>query len=111
MTYTGSSCKDIYYNNPETVSKSGCYRINDADWTYCDMITIKHSTTLNPSTTFIVSPTSTLSTTFTPTPDPDYIPTCAGVGGGWRRIININISAGDDCPSGWRRDTYSGVSY
>jgi len=46
-----------------------------------------------------------------PTPDPDYISTCAGVGRGWRRIVNINISAGDDCPSGWRRDIYSGVSF
>ena len=27
----------------------------------------------------------------------DFISTCAGVGGGWRRIVNINISAGDDC--------------
>ena len=37
------------------------------------------------------------------------IPTCASVGGGWRRIVNI--STGDDCPSGWHRDTYSGISY
>ena len=26
----------------------------------------------------------------------DFISTCAGVGGGWRRIVNININAGDD---------------
>jgi len=38
----------------------------------------------------------------------DFISTCAGVGGGWRRLAHINISAGDDCPSGWRKDTYSG---
>ena len=90
MTYTGSSCEDIYYKYPETVGKSGYYRINDSGWTYCDM---------------------TEKVTTNPTPDPDYIPTCAGVGGGWRRIVNINISAGDDCPSGWRRGTHSGVSY
>ena len=43
----------------------------------------------------------------------DFIPTCAGVGGGWRRIAHINISysAGDDCPSGWHKETYSGVSF
>ena len=43
----------------------------------------------------------------------DFIPTCAGVGGGWRRNAHINISAGDDCPSGWHKDTYaySGVSF
>ena len=31
--------------------------------------------------------------------------------GGWRRIANINIAAGDPCPSGRRRSTHSGVSY
>ena len=33
----------------------------------------------------------------------DFISTCAGVGRGWRRIANINISAGDDCPGEWRK--------
>ena len=32
------------------------------------------------------------------TANSDFITTCAGVGGGWRRIVNININAGDDCP-------------
>ena len=86
MTYTGSSCEDIYNNNPETGNKSGYYRINGTQWTYCNMTDF----------TIIAG---------------DLIPTCAGVGGGWRRIINIDISAGDDCPSGWRKDTYSGVSF
>ena len=37
------------------------------------------------------------------------IPTCASVGGGWRRL---NISSGDDCPSaGWRKHTHSGVGF
>ena len=40
-----------------------------------------------------------------------FISTCAGVGGGWRRIVNINISAGDDCPGEWRKATQSGVSF
>ena len=40
-----------------------------------------------------------------------FIPTCAGVGGGWRRIINTDISTGDGYPSVWRRDTYSGTSF
>ena len=43
--------------------------------------------------------------------DLNDIPTCAGDGGGWRRIANVNISTGGDCPSGWRKDTYSGVSF
>ena len=41
----------------------------------------------------------------------DFISTCAGVGGGWRRIVNINISAGDDCLGERRKTTQSGVSF
>ena len=41
----------------------------------------------------------------------NFISTCAGVGGGWRRIVNINISAGDDCPGEWRKATQSDVSF
>ena len=41
----------------------------------------------------------------------DFISTCASVGEGWRRIVNINISAGDDCPGEWRKATQSGVSF
>ena len=39
------------------------------------------------------------------------VPTCTGVGGGWRRTINTKISAGDDCPSRWRKANYSGVVF
>ena len=85
MNYTGSSCEDIYNNNPETVDKSGYYRINESQWTYCNMTTITISG--------------------------DFISTCAGVGGGWRRIANVNISAGDDCPGEWRKATQSGVRF
>ena len=84
MNYTGSSCEDIYNNNPETVDKSGYYHINENQWTYCNMTAIANG---------------------------DFISTCAGVGGGWRRIANINISAGDDCPGEWRKATQSGVSF
>ena len=83
MNYTGSSCLSIYNDNPETGDKSGFYHINDNQWTYCNMTVIAAG----------------------------FIPTCAGVGGGWSRIAHINISAGDDCPSGWRKDTHSGVSF
>ena len=41
----------------------------------------------------------------------DILSTCAGVGGGWRRIANVNTSSGGDCPGGWRKDTHSGVSF
>ena len=86
MNYAESSCEDIYNNNPETIDKSGYYRINDNQWTYCNMTAIAIA-------------------------NGDIISTCAGVGGGWRRIANIDISAGDDCPGEWRKATQSGVSF
>ena len=85
MNYTGSSCEDIYNNNPETDDKSGYYRINDNQWMYCNMTAIAANG--------------------------DFITTCAGVEGRWRRIVAINISAGDDCPGEWRKATQSGVSF
>ena len=92
MNYTGSSCEHIYNNNPETHDKSGYYRINESQWTYCNMTTIVVNGDLI-------------------TISGDFITTCAGVGGGWRRIVNINISAGDDCPGQWRKATHSNVSF
>ena len=91
MNYTELSCENIYNHFPETKNKSGYYRIkenNDKKWTYCNM-THKAITIANG----------------------DFISTCAGVGGGWRRIVNITISAGDDCPGEWRKATQSGVSF
>ena len=84
MNYTGSSCEVIYNNNPEVCDKPGYYCINDSQWTYCNM---------------------------TDTNNGDTICTCAGVRGGWTRIGHFNISAGDECPSGWAKDTESGVSF
>ena len=82
MNYTELSCKDIYNKFPETQNKPGYYRIKEKnDYRW----------------TFCDSS--------------DFISSCAGVGGGWRRIANINISAGDDCPGEWRKATQSGVSF
>ena len=86
MNYTGSSCEDIYNNNREVCDKPGYYRINDNQWTFCNM------------------------TAITATNNGD-ICTCAGVGGGWRKIATIDISAGDDCPGEWRKATQSGFSF
>ena len=91
MNYTGSSCEHIYNNNPETDDKSGYYRINESQWTYCNMTAIAANGDI--------------------TINDDFITTCAGVGGRWRRIVNINISAGDDCPGEWRKSTQSDVSF
>ena len=91
MNYTGSSCEHIYNNNPETRDKSGYYPINESKWTYCNMTAIAANNDITNNDYFIT--------------------TCAGVGGKWRRIANINISAGDDCPGEWRKSTHSNVSF
>ena len=33
------------------------------------------------------------------------------MGGGWRRIANVDTSTGGDCPNGWRSDTHSNISF
>ena len=44
MTYTGSSCEHIYNKYPEIKvnpkEKSGYYRLNSKQWTYCNMTKI-----------------------------------------------------------------------
>ena len=90
MNYTELSCKNIYTMFPEAQNKSGYYRIkmkNAYKWIYCDMKAIASADANN------------------------FISTCAGVGGGWRRIVNIDISAGDNCPGEWRKATQEGVSF
>ena len=83
MNYSGSSCEDIYTSNPEiSGNNSGYYRISD-QWIYCNFTVI--------------------ATGFTST--------CAGRGGRWTRIGYFNISAGDNCPTGWKKDTQSGVGF
>ena len=86
MNYTGSSCEDIYNNNPEISKRSGYYRISGNQWTYCNVTAID----------IIAS---------------NFISTCAGVGGQWRRFVDIDISVGDNCPSGWTKATFSSYSF
>ena len=83
MNYTGLSCEYIYNNNPETGNKNGYYPINNI-WTFCNMTAIAAS---------------------------HFISSCAGVEGHWRRIASIDVSAGDDCPTGWMKSSYNGVSF
>ena len=113
MTYTGSSCEDIYYNNPETGDKSGYYRINDK-WTYCNIEEVNFAIRLAFITIYISPRVCTCTTITTATIISTMLPSCLPwCLRGWKRIVNINIGAGDDCPSGWRNETYtfSGDSY
>ena len=180
MTYTGSSCDyiynkypEIYKNNPK--GKSGYYRLNNNQWTYCNMTEIATNDNFISScaTVEVIKSTyqsflpgescesiynnnadshewsgyywitsrvycgmnytgSSCEDVYNNNPETgdksgyyrinesqwtycnmsgDFISTCAGVGGGWRRIVNIDISAGDDCLGEWRKATHSGVSF
>ena len=83
MNYTGSSCEDIYVSNPEIWNRSpGYYRIKQK---------------INYEWTYCINV--------------NFVSTRAGVGGGWRRIVSSNISAGDDCLGEWRKASQSGVSF
>ena len=84
----------IYLTNLKTCDKSGYFRINDSQWKYCNM-TIHYEVLIR---AIAIA-------------NGDFITTCAGVGGGWIRIVNIDISAGDDCPGEWRKATHSNVSF
>ena len=87
MNYTGLSCEDIYNNNPETGNKNGYYPINNNMWTFCNMTLIAAIA------------------------DGSIILSCAGVEGQWRRIAAIDISAGDNCPTGWLKSSHNGVNF
>ena len=88
MNYTGLSCEDIYNNNPETGDKNGYYPIsNNTQWTFCNMNA--------------VAAVAASRITFS----------CAGVERNWRRIASINMSAGDDCPTGWVKSSYSSITF
>ena len=84
MNYTGSSCEDY---KKLVISQDIIVSVTTMQWTYYNM------TTITISGDFICTCT------------------CAGVGGGWRRIANIDISAGDDCLGEWRKATQSGVGF
>ena len=41
----------------------------------------------------------------------DFISSCAGVGGVWKRIASFNTKAGVDFPSPWVKSSHNGVSF
>ena len=88
MNYIGSSCEDIYNTYSVTRDKSGFYRMSNNTWVYCDMRDIAIAFSRG-----------------------EFISSCTGMGGVWRRIASFNISAGDECPTGWNKSTQSGVSF
>ena len=115
--YPGSSCEDTYNKNPEGQDKSGYYWILDGPrYVYCGMnytgLSCKDIYNNNPETgnkngyypintnMWIFCNMTAIAASF-----------CIGVGGHWRRIAGINISAGDDCPTGWNKSSHNGTSF
>ncbi|XP_065884686.1 uncharacterized protein [Dysidea avara] len=115
--YPGGSCETIYNMNPESHARPGYYWITDGPTqVYCGMnytgsscedIFANNPETRDKEGYYRINGNQWTLCNITS----GDIPTCAGVGGGWRRIVNINISAGDACPNGWREETNSGVSF
>ena len=109
--YPSESCEDIYNVNPESRDRPGYYWILDGPRkVYCGMT----YTGTSCEEIYSNNPETGDKTGYYRINDTQWVyctPTCAGMGGGWKRIVNIDISAGDDCPSGWRKDTYSGVGF
>jgi len=92
--------------NPESREMSGYYWILDGrNKIYCGMTYTASScediSTNNPETGDRSSCGITTQWTYCDMTIAACVTGNAGVGGGWRRIININIIAGDDCPTGW----------
>ena len=88
MAFTGSSCEDIYATNLTARDKSGYYRVINNEWVYCNMTLVASEFGRG-----------------------DFILSCAGVDGAWRRVASFDIAAGDDCPSPWVKSSNSGVNF
>ena len=114
--FPGVSCEDIYNKNAQSHDKAGYYWILDGpSRVYCGMnysgsscedIYSNNPETHDKSGYYCINDSQWTYCNMT-----SFISTCAGVGGGWRRIVNIDIIAGDDCPGEWRKATQSGVSF
>ena len=109
--FPGKSCEDIYNKNPESRNWSGYYWITDGPRrVYCGMIYTGSSCSniyndypevRNKSGYYRINESQWVYCT----------ENCAGVGGGWQRIVDIDVSAGDDCPSGWTKANNSDYSF
>jgi len=114
--FPGSSCEDIYNKNLQSRNMPGYYWILDGPLrVYCGMnytgsscedIYNNFAAVHNKSGYYRINNNEWVYCNMT-----GVISSCAGVGGVWRRIASFNITAGDNCPSPWVKNTYNGVSY
>ena len=113
----GLSCEDIYNNKQQYRSKPGYFFIHDVpDRVFCGMtyagssckdIYDRYPKTRSSSGFYLVES----KWTYCNMTNIDHFPTCAGIHGNWKRIARIDVSAGDNCPSGWLKTSYGSVSY
>ena len=115
--FTGVSCEDLYNKNPQTHDKSGYYWITDGlRNVYCGMSYTGDSC----EDIYNNNPEARDKNGYYPIINKQWTfcnmtalvaSSCAGVTGQWRRIAGFDISAGDNCPSGWKKASHSGVSF
>ena len=113
--YPADSCADIYNKYPNTHGWAGYYWILHQPrelfcgmpytGSSCENIYKNHPETGDKSGYYRINDKWTYCSM-----KDIAAPKCPGTGG-WRNIANIDISAGDDCPSGWRKGTHNGVSF
>ena len=113
--YPGKSCEDIYNKNPESHQWPGYYWITDGlvkvycGMTYtgssCEDIYNNNPETGDKSGYYRINDTQW---TYCDMAAISCLAGNTGVGG-WIKIVNLNITAGDECPTGWRTRTISGV--
>ena len=113
----GDSCEDIYNKDIQSREKPGYYWILKPDGpsrVYCGMgytglscedIYNNYPTTREKSGYYLVN------NEWVYCDMDDFISSCAGVGGVWRRIASFNVSAGDECPSPWIKSSNGGVNF
>ena len=116
--YPGESCKKVYDWNPQTHNRSGYYWLtNPLRRVHCDMehgveagesckdIYDTNIKTHNRSGYYwLINPLRRVYC------DMDQRSECGNIGG-WTRIASVNITRGDDCPSGWRKASRDGISF
>ena len=113
-----NSCKEIYDLNPQTHNRSGYYwLINPLRRVYCDMEhgvqaynSCKEIYDLNPQTHnrsgyyWLINPLRRVYC------DMEQRVVCGNIGG-WTRIASVNITRGDECPTGWTKSSRDGISF
>jgi len=112
----GRSCEDIYTMNEESRDRPGYYwlKANEPTQVYCGMnytgsscedIANNNPETRDNSGFYRINNNQWTYCNMTS----GNVPMCGD--GEWTRVVSINITAGDTCPSGWFEESNSGATY